>query len=162
MRRIKKIMFYFWVFFFKVLPIKKKCVLFSCFTKTYNDNQKYISKKLYEKNPKIKQVWAVADKFDHSNLPKYITWVKENSFRHAYYTSRAKVLIDGYVGVISFMKNGQVSKRSNWLYKNFKRKKQLNYSTWHGTPLKKIGKHSLLFNKESYFNTKNGARKVSN
>lgn len=151
MRKIKKVIFYVVLFLCHLLPIKRNWVLLTSFTRTYNDNQKPISKKLYEKHPELKQIFIVSPSFNTTGLPKYIKWAKVDSIKHAYYLARAKVLVDGYVGVVYCVKQGKVPKFN----KKIKRKNQVNLSTWHGTPLKKLGKDALINkdNTETYCST---------
>lgn len=53
------------------------------------------------------------------------------------YVNRAMVVVDNYTGLRSF---GFRNFKSSWLHRIVNKKNQFCISTWHGTPLKKIGK----------------------
>lgn len=123
---------------FLKFPIKKKIVCFDSFGGQYNDNPKYISEKLFEVRPDIKQVWTKSDK-SHDKLPPYVKVVNSNSLAARFYFNSAQVVVDNHTGVRSGM-CPKYNKLLNLYYrlKNKKRKGQLNISTFHGTPLKHI------------------------
>lgn len=125
---LKKILY----MLFRVLP-KKNVVLFSSFNGMYNDNPKYVSEKLHEINPDIPIYW-IADKATCKILPKYVQPLKKDSLvSHIMYV-RSKVIVENYSGVLMAHASSN-NKLIQWIIKD---KKQLNVSTWHGTPLKKI------------------------
>lgn len=114
------IIFHFmWLF-----PIKNDKVFFSCFSgKRYGDNPKYISQKLKEKNPDIKQIWTYRYT-PFNNLDNNIIQVKWLSFSMIYHMATAKIWVDSHI-------------KPEWVYK---RKKQFYIETWHGgLGFKKIG-----------------------
>ena len=119
--------------FFNHFPIKKNTVIFYSFNGQYNDNPKYISEKLHEIAPDVNIVWGM-NKESLGDQPDYVKCIKINSLKFFYYSSTAAVYVDNYTGKHSFRKNVPLK---SWHLK-LKRKKQLNVSTWHGTPLKKI------------------------
>lgn len=115
--------------------MNRNIVFFSSFNGLYNDNPKYISEELHRRYPKVKIVWLIAERANKHDLPSYITEVRNGTIKYVYYKNRAKNLIDNYAG----MKYRFVTKyriRDYFL----KKARQYNYSTWHGTPLKKIGR----------------------
>lgn len=120
---------------FKFIPLKKNMVLFKSFGGQYGDNPKYISEKLHEMNPELMLVWAVSDKSSRSDFPQYVTRVEINSIKYIYYCSVSKTLVDNMSGIRGIRNN-----KSRRVYNFFlTRKGQMNVSTWHGTPLKRIG-----------------------
>ena len=133
----------------KILP-RKQIVLFRSFQGQYNDSPKAISEKLHEMYPEIEQIWTISDKANQKDIPKYIQIVKYNSLKYYYYIYRSKIVIDNYAGIIytSTAKKSLIAKLIT------KDKKQLNISTWHGTPLKRIGKYQKQYNgKRFYFSS---------
>lgn len=131
-----------WKALFGRLPVKKNTVLFNSFYGMYNDNPRYVSIKLHEKYPDIKIIWVISAK-NHENVPDYVKTVKYESAKYYYWTYRANAIVDNMLGI---RPHGSSSK---W-YKNFlksvlrifaplRKKKQYNISTWHGTPLKRLG-----------------------
>ena len=136
----------------RLLPFKKKAVLFKSFNGQYNDNPKYISIKLHEIDPKIKQYWIIGNRcHEIKYLPSYIKKVKTDSFRSSYIKARCSIVVDNGAGwYLSYSTN------RHRFYSFLKDKKQFNLSTWHGTPFKKIGADSLENNgweKENLFTT---------
>ena len=128
--------------FGKVLPIKKKTVLFSAFGGQYNDNPKAISIKLHEKDSTIKQIWVKSDK-SREEFPDYCYTVQYGSKEYYQFVTRAQVVVDNHVGL-------RVNYRTKKDLRSFfqtvfarKRKGQLCISTWHGTPLKRIGRDEI-------------------
>jgi len=119
---------------FRICRIKDNCVFFNSFAGQYNDNPKYISEKLHEMDKDVIIIWAISKKFRGAMLPEYIKSVKHNSLKHIYYKSKAHIIVENGAGDHLVIKKKRVR-----LHKILKKKKQLNISTWHGTPLKKIG-----------------------
>lgn len=121
----------------RLLPIEK-VVLFDSFSGQYNDNPKQIAKALHEKDPTIKIVWVQSSK-SREQFPSYAKTVAYNSNEYYRYILRAKVVVDNHVGLRNtFIRTGRFKEKlRGWFVK--KRKKQLCISTWHGTPLKRIG-----------------------
>lgn len=119
----------------KPLPIIKETVLFKSFGGQYNDNPKYVSEKLHEIAPNVQIVWVISDKSKCDDIPDYVKRISIESNDYVKYASRSQVVIDNMDGIRGF-----VSERPNEFFRSlFKSKRQLNISTWHGTPLKKIG-----------------------
>ena len=120
-----------------MLP-KINVVYFCSFYGQYNDHPKYISIELYNSHPEINQVWCKSEK-NNEHFPPYIKNIKFESFLHYFYIYNAKVVVDNYFGLRSFIGEefGIKSKLYQWL-SNID-DNQLNIATWHGTPLKCIG-----------------------
>lgn len=119
----------------KHLPIQKRTILFKSFGGQYGDNPKYISEELHRKDPDLNIVWGVSEKSNGRDFPDYVKKVKIKSITFNYYSSTAEVIVDNMSGIRGIRSHGY-----NKFYDYFlKRKNQLNISTWHGTPLKKIG-----------------------
>lgn len=128
----------------------KKIVYFCSFFGQFSDNPKYIYKKLVEFYPDINIAWCI-NKANSGKFPNSVKKVVFQSFLHYYYIYNASVVVDnnmglrqypGTNGVIHKMLFGRLSRKSE---------KQLNISTWHGTPYKCIGMDSLDFPQKCRF-----------
>lgn len=118
----------------KPFPIRKKTVLFKSFDGQYNDNPKAISEVLYTMAPSIQQIW-LAKKDNASDFPGYVRQVRPNTFEYFMYAAKSQVVVENMTGI-----RGVFLRKENIFFKKLlKDKRQLNISTWHGTPLKRIG-----------------------
>lgn len=107
------------------LPLKKNLVLFeSHMGKQYSDSPRAISEALREAEPSIRQLW-VFDKPNHETRYDGASVVR-HSLEYASAISRAAVVVDNQ-GLPSYYR-----RRSDQLY----------FQTWHGTPMKAMGKDS--------------------
>lgn len=114
-------------------------VFFDSFHGQYNDNPKYISEELHKKYPQINIVWSVSEK-NHEQLPAYVTKVKYGSSDYYKYALNSEVVVDNQMGIRSFGFKSFRIWLADWI---LRKKGQLSIATWHGTPLKKIGKDTL-------------------
>jgi len=119
----------------KCRPIKENTVYFDSFHGHYSDNPKYISEKLHALAPDVKIVWSCSS-LGKETAPDYAKKVEFRSKEYYEYVNTAKVVVDNHTGLREF---GFRKRRSILLEKFADRKGQLCISTWHGTPLKKIG-----------------------
>lgn len=122
--------------------IKKNTFLFQSFFGMYNDNPRYISMKLHELYPDIKIIWVSSAK-NHEKFPDYVKTVEYNSAEHYKWTYRAQVVIDNMNGI---RPHDETASTVKWgvkffvrLFAPLRKKNQYNISTWHGTPLKRLG-----------------------
>ena len=90
--------------------------------------------KLNQMNKGINIIWVISKKSRGEEYPDYIILVKHNSLKYLYFKNKARVVVDNGAGDHLIIKNKKIV-----LHKLLKNKKQLNLSTWHGTPLKKLG-----------------------
>ncbi|MDO4559446.1 MAG: CDP-glycerol glycerophosphotransferase family protein [bacterium] len=120
--------------YYRLAPLIKECAYFSSFGGQYSDNPKYVSLKLHELAPEIKIFWAVSDDC-RDVLPEYVTPVRAGSSMADRLRFSCNVVVDNYMG-ISIPCGPVIFKYIKWMAKN---KEQLTVSTWHGTPLKKMG-----------------------
>ena len=139
--------------FFHFLPVNEKYVMFTSFWGQYNDNPKYISMELHKREPEYRQFWAIsANRSIEKDLPEYIHVCRYNSLKYYWYKNRSKYVIDNIVGDYSFF--GDNIKHS-WKIR-MKNKKQVNISTWHGNPIKRIGRDLFpgrYLNNDDFFST---------
>lgn len=124
MKNIKKIFSRnIFPFFIKILPIQKNLIVFSSFGgRNYSGNPRVISERIHEKNLNYRIIWLIKKEAVITDLPDYIKRIDTDSFLATFYLYTAKYWIDDSRKTIKYVK----------------RKKQLYFQTWHGTPLKKI------------------------
>lgn len=113
----------------------RRQVLFSSFQGQYTCNPKYISLKLHEMYPDVRILWTSSEKSREHSLPNYIETVRFGSFQYYFQKHSSLVVVDNGAGLNLVIEDGRIP----WYYRLLKNYKQLNLSTWHGTPLKKIG-----------------------
>ncbi|MBR4400681.1 MAG: CDP-glycerol glycerophosphotransferase family protein [Synergistes sp.] len=130
---------------FRAAPIIKGCAYFSSFTGMYNDNPRHISEKLHEIAPDIGIYWAISDDC-RETLPDYIRRVRWGSAAADRLRFSCEAVIDNYLGV-SVPCGAGLFRLARPLVK---RSGQLTISTWHGTPLKKIGLDDIGSNSKFY------------
>lgn len=121
-------------------------VFFRSFRGQYNDNPKYISEKLHDVSPDTKIVWCISRKC-RNRPPEYVKVVPYPSRAYFRLLKTAAVVVDNYVGVAQLGFHGPWGGFRKWLARN---KRQLCISTWHGTPLKKIGGDLLRWKPSGY------------
>ena len=110
-------------FFIKILTIQKNLIVFSSFGgRNYSGNPRVISERIHEKNLNYRIIWLIKKEAVITDLPDYIKRIDTDSFLATFYLYTAKYWIDDSRKTIKYVK----------------RKKQLYFQTWHGTPLKKI------------------------
>jgi CDP-glycerol glycerophosphotransferase len=94
-----------------------KVVFVSFFGKTYSDNPKPISEKLYELKPNTDIVWVFSEPDKKEGIvPSYIRMVQNNTFKMLYELATASVWVDNF---------------DKPLY-TYKGPKQFYVQTWHG------------------------------
>ena len=123
----------------KFIPIKNNTVFFDSFLGQYNDNPKYVSEELHSLKSDIKIVWSISEK-NHESIPDYIQKVKYASNEYYDYAMNSAVVVDNHMGIRTFGFRRTNFSLLRWI---LKRPKQLAIATWHGTPLKKIGKDQI-------------------
>lgn len=140
-----KIIFLLKKIFVKIIPTKQKRIVFTSFNGHYSDSPKYICAEVHKINPKLELVWLVNEKYK-SIVPNYAKAVTYNSIRGLYYYASASILVDNVYGgkESNLISNTFISKmKFNLLnFLNYK-KKQFVYTTWHGMPIKKMGRDQL-------------------
>lgn len=132
-------------FLYKTAKIVRKRWTFISFSGHYSDNPKYLSKKLHDLDPSIEIVWCVnAPLLDQ--LPRYVIGVEYGTMEAHKYIASAAVIIDNVYGGCAFnifgygLKNKLKSKLLKYI---FCKNGQRIYTTWHGTPLKKMGRDQI-------------------
>lgn len=101
----------------KLLPLKKQVVFTSFNGKSYSDNPKAISEKLYDVSPDTSIVWLFKEPdVKKDQIPDYIKVVKSNSLRALFELATSMVWVDNF-------------EKPNFLYKN---PQQKYIQTYHG------------------------------
>ena len=133
-----------------LLPTQEM-VVFTSFNGLYNDNPRYISECLHRKSPKTRIYWVIGENTKES-VPEYITMIKPSGLKYEILINTAKVVVDNFTGIRRLEKN-----RPSQFGKVYtKSKSRYNISTWHGTPLKKIGFDTPgVINKEYFYTSTN-------
>lgn len=119
--------------------VKRNTVFFDSFLGQYNDNPKYVSELLHKRRPDIEIVWTVSER-GRERPPAYVKCVSYHSREYFDYMNNAAVVVDNHMGLRSF---GFIPGKKPFLSWIVKKRNQLCISTWHGTPLKKIGRDTI-------------------
>lgn len=125
--------------FCKLIPLRKK-VVFRSFNGHYSDSPKAISEALHNARPDIRIIWLVNQE-RMNELPEYAEGVGINTAKSIFHLATTAAFIDnnyGRKGIVITKDNNAVFAARILAWLNG-RKGQVNLSTWHGTPLKKIG-----------------------
>lgn len=126
----------------RFIPLSKKKVCFSSFSGLYNDNPKYISQYLHKVAPDIQQYWFIDSQRSKEKIPDYIKQIRVRSIYGIFIKNRCKVIVENAVGLSSAF----VPSKSLPLYNLLKHPGQIDIATWHGIPLKRIGRDILNAN----------------
>lgn len=129
----------------KFKKIQKNKIVFTSFDGHYSDSPKYISIAIHRLAPDIEQIWLVHDKYIDS-VPNYSKPISIESEAAKHHKTNARAIVDNVYanrayeqttpGVWSTLKR----KLFSWLNK---KNGQLIFTTWHGTPLKRMGRDQI-------------------
>ena len=129
----------------KVIPVRKNVFVFTSFDGHYSDSPKYISEKVHEMCKDIKIVWLLDDKW-MSAPPSYVICKRNKGFCNLIYRGMAHVIVDNVYGHKEFSQSGKYKfdKLIFSLISSLKKKRgQYVFTTWHGTPLKRMGRDQI-------------------
>lgn len=129
----------------KFKKVNKNKIVFTSFDGHYSDSPKYISIAIHKLAPDIEQVWLINEKY--SNLiPDYATAININSEEATQHKISARAIVDNVyatrayeqitAGVLASFKR----KVFSWINK---KNGQYIFTTWHGTPLKRMGRDQI-------------------
>lgn len=130
---------------YNLTPIQKGRWLFTSFQGRYSDSPKALSEKLHEIQPSAEIVWLVKKEY-LPLLPDYVTGVDIQSPAAKKYRASAQIVMDNIYAERGYTVHGNsfsVKVKSKILQFFYKRKKQKIYTTWHGTPLKRMGRDQI-------------------
>lgn len=124
----------FYEIIFHQLRIENDSIFFQSFNGQYNDNPRAISEELHTLHPEIKQYWYISDRSAFSDVPPYINVIKKKNIKYFYRKNKCRFLVGNGAGFnLRYKKN-------DFLIKLLKNKKQFEIATWHGYPIKCVGK----------------------
>lgn len=126
---------------YKLTKTEKNLWVFTSFGGHYSDSPKRLSDKLHEIAPHIHIVWLVDEKY-LSLLPEHVVGVVYNSKEAKAFFAKAEIVIDNVYGQRAYTLFGSavVARLRMAIWRFFYSKKtQHIYTTWHGTPLKRMG-----------------------
>lgn len=121
--------------------IEDDLVVFSSFGGKYCDNPRVISEELHKLNANKKIVWLIKD-MNNSDIPDYVTKIDINTLEAKKYYHKAKIIIDNVYGSKEcYLYSNNFIAKLLFKVKTFINSKKNQYviTTWHGTPLKKMG-----------------------
>lgn len=129
----------------KAIPVKKGRIVCTSLGGHFSDSPKYISAKIKEIRPEAEVIWLV-DKNRLAEVDNLYRAVDINSFKGNYYASSAEIRIDNVYGDCAFNVDEDKSALAKlklrflfWL----KKKNQIVYTTWHGTPIKRMSRDQI-------------------
>lgn len=129
----------------KISLANLNAVVFTSFNGRYSDSPKAISEKLHELSPEIPIIWLVAA--DQIELvPSYVKAIDINCTDAEKARNRAKVRIDNvYCDSSTNLNNTDLKSKFLFSVKTYLKTKrtQKRYTTWHGTPLKMMGRDQI-------------------
>jgi len=129
----------------KISPINLDSVVFTSFNGRYSDSPKAISEKLHELAPEIPIIWLVtADQL--KSVPIYAKAIDINSRSGEEARNKARVRIDNvFCDVSTNLNNTDLKSLLLFALKTYlkTKKTQRRYTTWHGTPLKMMGRDQI-------------------
>ncbi len=124
---------------YKATPVQKNKYVFTSFNGHYSDNPKYICEALHAQSPQAQIVWLVNPAYI-SDVPSYAKAVNIGSKKAFWHRASARAIIDNVYGE---RENNLIygDRKAKFKIKTFLKKKgsQDVFTTWHGTPLKKMG-----------------------
>jgi CDP-glycerol glycerophosphotransferase len=102
--------------------VEPKTVLFDSWRGKYADSPRAIAEELHRRDPSFRQVWVLEQ--DDPLLPEWVDAVRPHSRHHVEYLGCAQYVVTNS-GMPGYWR---------------KRRQQAYLQTWHGTPLKKLGR----------------------
>lgn len=138
MKKILKTMVKNFLRLFYVFPVNKNKIYLINFNGTsYGFDARAFAEYMQEKFPgKYVYIWEAKDYRILSGSNRNITFISKKSMRSIYHEMTAGIILGNFVP------------RSILPY----RKEQIIINTWHGNPVKKVGKYAIHYNPEAYRN----------
>lgn len=127
-----------------VYRISNDYISFMSFNGKYADSPKFLTDSIHKKFPNSQIIWHVFN-VENSDIPDYVKVVKYGTMESWKLYSKSKIIIDNVYSMHEYYQSsntflGRVKFKVISFLKN--KKGQKFYSTWHGTPLKRIGSDS--------------------
>lgn len=125
----------------KILPIWKDTWVFSSFNGDYSDSPRAISELLNKMRPSTRIVWIAKS---NGTFPEYVKRIRPNTLKAECAKRCGRVLVDNVYADVGFSSdNDSFSNKMKLLLWLRRKKGQHVYTTWHGLPLKKIGRDQI-------------------
>lgn len=138
---------------FKLAPIQKGRIVFTSFNGHYSDSPKYIAKKIKELKPDAEIVWLV-DSNSKVDVETVFKTERIDSFKGKYCSATAAIRVDNVFGDCSLMLSPDSffkNAKRRLVYELQKKNHQKLYTTWHGTPIKRMGRDQIGNNITDFF-----------
>ena len=130
----------------KLTPVNRNRILFTSFGGHYSDSPKAISRALHTLRPDLEQVWLVKQQYAAS-VPEYVTIADaDDPGADAHYRATARAVVDNVYGLReSYLTSASLPRRIKFRLETFLKTKnnQQVFTTWHGTPLKCMGRDQV-------------------
>lgn len=124
---------------FKIFPLKQRVLISSYKGTKQADSPLQIFTYLKEKYPQIDIIW-LGKKQGCDDIP----YLKYESIRGMFYRATSKVIVDNIFCDSVFYIDSKNSKRNGRIFSFLYRKRGQKYvTTWHGTPLKRMGRDQV-------------------
>ncbi len=129
----------------KKIKANSKCVLFTSFDGRYSDSPRSISEYLHDISPDTPIVWQVsAEQAEY--VPSYAKVILNNSEEAKVARNKSHIIVDNVfcasaTSLISSKLKDRLIFAAKTIYKT--KKSQVRITTWHGTPLKKMGRDQV-------------------
>ena len=136
-----KIITFFKLLTYKFSRIENNYILFFFFFWKYADGPKALTESIHKLDESKKIIWLV-NNIDNTNIPDYVLKVKYGSRLASKYYAKSKIIIDNVFGMHEcYQESDSFLGRIKFLILSFLKNKkgQYVYTTWHGTPIKKMG-----------------------
>lgn len=130
---------------YKLLKVDNNLITFSSFNGKYADSPRALTEHIHKLDENKKIVWLV-NNIKNTSIPKYVHVEKYGTTKAWELFYRSKIIIDNVYGLHEtyLESNKMVDKLKFKILSFLKNKKgQVVYTSWHGTPLKKMGIDSV-------------------
>lgn len=131
--------------FMKLIPVKNGRMVFTSFNGHYSDSPKYLCDAFHSLKSDTDIIWLVDEKYE-ADIPEYAKTVLIDSFKGLYYYASANIIIDNvYGGKELYLNEENKMSKLKYNVQNFlnHKKNQFVYTTWHGMPIKKMGRDQI-------------------
>ena len=129
------------LFIYKIInKIDNNIILFCSFYGKYSDSPKYISEYIHN-NDKSKKIYWLLNDLNNKEVPKYVNKIKIGTDDELKIYTKAGTIIDNTFGFReTYLTSNNIIKKLIFKLATLvkSKSKQKVYTTWHGTPIKKM------------------------
>ena len=125
----------------KVSKLDTNMILFKSYNGDYSDSPRYIAEEIHRLCPEKKIVWSLSN-LENPSVPDYAIKVAAGSKDEIISSYKASAIVSNVYGEKEqYLKSDNVVSKLLFKFKTFLnyKKGQHIYTTWHGTPFKKMG-----------------------